>query len=177
MLSSPLSSINTPKTLLDRSIEARSAGDIAQDTAIYLAASARLVEHSAISVNAEVYEGNLLVTGLMNDIEDCEPLKGDLERIDGVSQVHWHVLCTPRAEQRAQGAIGDFRRMVLRTKVGLRLLGDTEVADVNYRIAVDAQRNAVLLGRARSEAERAAAIRAAEGDGIHAVIAYIDVRP
>jgi len=45
------------------------------------------------------------------------------------------------------------------------------------RVAIDAQRNAVLLGRARSEEEREAALKAVAGEGIKAVISYIDVRP
>ncbi len=174
---SPLSNLSTPKTLLDRAIEARSVEAITIDTGVYLSANAIILEHGAFSLTTEIYEGHLLITGLVNQVEACPALHEAMAAINGVEHLHWHVLCVAREEQRDKGVIGEFRRALLRAKASLRLFGEAGVADVNMRIAIDPQRNAVLLGRARSERERQAAIEAAAGDGINNVIAYIDVRP
>lgn len=175
---SPLSNLSTPKTILDRAVEARSAEDIASDTRIFFRANTLMLEAGIFSLATEVYERRLLVTGLTSETEKCASMRESLAAIEGLKDLYWHVLCVRREEQKSLGAIGDFRRALLRMKANLRLFGSVEVADVNVRVAIDAQRNALLLGRARSEAEREAAVKAAAADdGIKDVIAYIDVRP
>lgn len=109
----------------------------------------------AIPLATEIYEQQLLVTGLLNDVAACGSLRSAMAAIKGVKQLYWHVLCVTREEQRSAGAIGDFRRAILRTKVSLRLFGTAEVSDE----------------------EKAAALAAAGADeGIRSVISYVEIR-
>lgn len=174
---SQLSNLSTPKTLLDRTIEARSADDIAKDTSVFLDANSIMLEHGALALTTEVYEQRLIVSGPLNSPEKCDPVRAALQGIDGLKALYWHVLCVTKEEQRATGAIGEFRRAILRAKANMRLFGAEGVADVNLRVAVDSQRNAIVLGRARSDQEKAAALTAVTDEGIRQVVDHIEVRP
>lgn len=174
---SQLSNLSTPINLFNLAIEARESDDIADDTAIFVSANGALLDAGVFTLATEIYEQQLLVTGLLNDVAACDSLRSTMAAIKGVKQLYWHVLCVTREEQRSAGAIGDFRRAILRTKVSLRLFGTAEVSDVNLRVAVDSQRNAILLGRVRSDEEKAAALAAAGADeGIRSVISYVEIR-
>jgi osmotically-inducible protein OsmY len=62
--------------------------------------------------------------------------------------------------------------------VGLNLVAEGDVADVNYRVAVDSFGTVYLLGRARSKPELNAALKAArETEGARKLINYVVVRP
>jgi osmotically-inducible protein OsmY len=174
---SPVSNITTPKMLLDRAMETRSAGDMGSDTKIYLDANRMLLAEGVLSLSVEVYEQRVLVTGLINAVEDCDDLYEKMMRIDHIRELYWHVVCVRRDEQHGLGAIGGFKRSVLQTKTNLRLFVDKDVSDVNIRVAVDSLRNVILLGRVKSEEEREAAIAAARSGGKSSTVAYIEVRP
>jgi len=170
----------SPKTIVDRAIEARSAGDIAEDNRIVLAANKAMAAESLISVATEIYEQRLLVTGMVEDPAKYAAFKKAIADISGVRKLYWHVTQMSEAEQEAAGdkILSWSDALVLDTKVGLALVEDGDVADVNYRVAVDSFSNVYLIGRARSQAEHDRAVADARGvKGVAKVADYIDVRP
>ncbi|CAA7617802.1 conserved exported hypothetical protein [Candidatus Terasakiella magnetica] len=176
-LPSPLSSISTPKAMFDLAIEARSFEDIGKDVAIYVEASRILVAEMEMAISMEIYEQRLLLTGIINDAEACQSVRERASKIDGIRAFYWHVSCATSEDESTGNLIGIFRRNTLRTFANLRLMGALDVADVNFRVAINPQRQAIILGRARSEDERQAALKAlSQLYDIEGVIDHIEVR-
>ena len=68
--------------------------------------------------------------------------------------------------------------LILDTKVGLALVGEMYMADVNYKVVADAFSHAYILGRARSKEEPKIALKAARGvKTAKTIVNYVVVRP
>jgi hyperosmotically inducible protein len=174
--------LTIPKTLVDRAIEARSAADIKRDNEIVLAVNKAMADAGTIRASTEIYEQRLLVTGVFNDKEAYDKFEGAVRAIKGVKRLYWQAVYVPQADQDARikaGTMIDWAdALAMETKAKGRLIGAAGVADVNFRVAVDAFATVYVLGRARSKAEADKAIaRAKDGDGVKKVTSYIDVRP
>jgi osmotically-inducible protein OsmY len=168
----------SPKTLIDRAVEARSAGDIARDNAIVLRVNGLMAKIASIRASTEIYEQRLLVTGLFDDRNDYEAFRKGVEGIEGVKALYWHAVHLSEEERESRRILGWADTLVLATKARARLLGTAGVADVNFRVAADVFGTVYVLGRARSEEERRKALaRAKDGDGVRKVMDYVEVRP
>ncbi len=74
--------------------------------------------------------------------------------------------------------IGWADALLLDIKVGLALVGERGVADVNFRVAADAFSHVYILGRARSKGELKTAMKAARGvESAKKIVNYVVVRP
>lgn len=170
----------SPKTIVDRAIEARSASDIAEDNRIVVAANAVMADLKLISASTEIYEQRLLVTGIIESPGDYAAFKRGIEQISGVKKLYWHVVQMSEADREAQGdALLSWPAAVaLDAKIGVRLFERKGVADVNFREGVDPFGTVYLLGRARSQNERDIALAATQGTkGVRKVVDYVEVRP
>lgn len=170
----------SPKTIVDRAIEARSAGDIADDNRIVVAANKVMAELKLVSASTEIYEQRLLVTGIIESPADYEAFKRGIEQISGVKRLYWHVVQMSEAEQEAQGdaLLSWTDTLALDAKIGVRLFDRDGVADVNFREGVDPFATVYLLGRARSQNELDIAMAATQGTkGVKKVVNYVEVRP
>jgi osmotically-inducible protein OsmY len=167
------------KTLVDRAIEARSAGDIATDNRIVLEVNRVMAELGTIKASTEIYEQRLVVTGIFDDRAVYEKFERGVRAVRGVKQLHWHVAHLSKAEQDKRKDLLDWgEALKLGTTAHGRLVGARGVADVNYRLTVDAFGTAYLIGRARSAEEKnraLAAIRATQG--VRKAVDYVAVRP
>jgi len=168
----------SPKTLIDRAIEARSMGDIAKDNAIVLEVNGLMAEIASIEASTEIYEQRLLITGLFEDGKDFEAFRKGVAGIEDVKTLYWHAVHPSEADRKARKVLGWADTLAMATKAKARLIGTAGVADVNFRVAADVFGNLYLLGRARSAEERKKALaRARDGDGVKKVIDYVEVRP
>lgn len=174
--------ITAPKTLVDRAIEARSADDILEDNRIVAEINKIMVDIGTIQASTEIYEQRLLITGLFNDKKDYEKFREAVKNVKGVKKLFWHVDYMPeKEEERRKEAkeLLDWKdALSLDIDVGLALVGTRGVADVNFRVAVDASSNVYLLGRARSKPELDKAVKVArETKGVKKLYNYAFVRP
>lgn len=172
--------IAAPKTLFDRAIEARSSNDIVKDNQIVIDVNAVMADLGTIKASTEIYEQRLLVTGLFDDKALYDRFQRGVKAVKGVRKLYWHVTFMDAATQKKNDAriLSWTDALALDTNVGLNLVGDGDVADVNFRVAVDAFGAVYLIGRARSKAELAAALKnARETEGVKKVVNYVAVRP
>jgi len=169
-----------PKTLIDRAIEARKAGDIAKDNEIVLKVNKLMADVGSVKASTDIYEQRLLITGIFDDKATYDRFEKGVRAIKDIKKLYWHVAYIPAAEreQRKSELISWGDAEVMEKKADGRLIGTRGVADVNYRICVDAFATVYVLGRARSKEERDLAMaRARDGQGVRKVVDYIDVRP
>jgi hyperosmotically inducible protein len=165
--------------MFERTIEARSFNDIAEDYRILLDANARMVDVGTLDASTEVYEQRLLVTGVFDDQETHDRLRNEFESIDGVKRLYWHAAYLTETEREQHGRILDWPHAVyLDNSVGVNLVKTADVADINLRVAADPLSTIYLLGRARSPEEHEKAIQVArETTGVRDIVDYIEIRP
>jgi hyperosmotically inducible protein len=170
--------LTAPKTLVDRAIEARSAGDIAKDNEIVVKVNAVMAKLGTVKASTEIYEQRLLITGLFDDKAVYDRFEREVRGIDGIRKLYWHVTYMADNDPRRAKLMGWAAVTELATKAQARLVGTAGVADVNYRVVADATGVVYLLGRARSTEEMQKAVaRARDGDGVKKVVNYVEVRP
>lgn len=167
-----------PITLVERAVEARSTDDIVADNKIVLAVNEIMVDLGTIDASTEIYEQRLLITGMFDDKALYDEFKQRVGEVEGVKALYWHVTYMSEADQASAGLLSWDDVIVLDNKVGLNLIGEKEIADVNFRVAADSFAKVYLLGRARSKAEQDLALTTAAGtEGVKEVVNYVEVRP
>ncbi len=170
----------SPKTIVDRVIEARSLDDIADDNRIVIAVNGIMADLGTIKASTEIYEQRLLITGLFDDKALYDGFKARVDALPGIKELYWHVAFLSREDQaRRRGELLDWAdALVLDVKVGIELIGTRGVADVNFRVAADAMSTIYLIGRARSREEFDKALAIARAvEGVKKVVNYVVVRP
>ena len=105
-----------------------------------------------------------------------------MKKIKGIKKLYWHVNYMREKEQerreKKKELLGWTDALKLDASVGLNLVGTRGVADVNFRVAVDAFSNVYLMGRARSKPELGKAIKVArQTKGVKKLLNYAIVRP
>lgn len=170
----------SPKTIVDRAIEARSADDIADDNRVVIAVNGIMADLGTIKASTEIYEQRLLITGLFDDKALYDNFKARVDALPGIKELYWHVAFLSREDQaRMRGELLDWAdALILDGKVGIELIGARGVADVNFRVAADARSTIYLIGRARSREEFNKALAIARGVvGVKKVVNYVVLRP
>lgn len=166
--------LSAPKTLIDRAIEARSAGDIAKDNEIVLKVNGVMAEVKTIGAATEIYEQRLLVTGIFDDKAEYDRFERGVRAVKGVRKLYWHVVHVGKDDARRKTMLGWADTTAMAVKAQGRLVGTAGVADVNFRTTADPFGTVYLLGRARSAEEASKAVaRAKDGTGV----SYVEVRP
>ena len=170
--------LTAPKTLVDRAIEARSAGDIAKDNEIVLKVNGVMADIGTAKASTEIYEQRLLITGLFDNKTVYDKFEKGVRNVRGVKQLLWHVTYMTKADQ-AKNKLMDWPDVVaMETKARGRLIGTAGVADGNFRVTGDASGTLYVIGRARSAEEQDRAIkRLWDGENVKNVVNYIQVRP
>jgi osmotically-inducible protein OsmY len=174
--------VSAPKTLFDRAIEARSTSDIILDNKIVLAVNAIMAKFKTINASTEIYEQRLLITGIFDDKKLYQNFYSEVKKVNDVKKLYWHVKYMGEEEQKKRKKAGKMINwgdaLVLDTKVGLALVAQRKVADVNYKVVADAFSHAYVLGRARSKEEMKIALKAARGvKTAKKIVNYVVVRP
>ena len=171
-----------PKTLFDRAIEARSWSDLARDNAIVIDVNRVMADLGTIKASTQIYEQDLLITGLFAEGEAYRKFEKGVRAVEGVKKLYWHVTyMTDKAKEDAiaAGRMMDWKDVLtLETKAQARLIGTAGIADVNFRVTADPFGHLYLMGRARSGEELKKAIgKLKEGDDVKKVYNYALVRP
>lgn len=170
--------LTAPKTLIDRAIEARSAGDIAKDNEIVLKVNGVMADLRTAKASTEIYEQRLLVTGVFDDKALQDRFEKEVRAIKGIKKLYWHVAYVPASDARRKQMLDWADVTAMAAKAQGRLIGTAGIADVNFRTTADAFGNIYLIGRARSGEEAKKALgRAQDGKGVKKVVSYVEVRP
>lgn len=170
--------LTAPKTLIDRAIEARSAGDIAKDNEIVVKVNAIMGKMGTIKASTEIYEQRLLITGIFDDKALYDRFEREVRQVQGVKKLYWHVSYLAKDDSRRKSLLDWGDVTVMATKAQGRLVGTAGVADVNFRTTADSYGTVYLLGRARSGEEgKKALARVKDGTGVRKVVDYSVVRP
>lgn len=170
--------LTAPKTLIDRAIEARSAGDIAKDNEIVLKVNKAMVEIGTAKASTEIYEQRLLITGIFDDKDAYDRFERAVRAVPGVKKLYWHAAYVPAGDARRKSMLDWADVTAMAAKAQGRLIGTKGVADVNFRTTADAFGTVYLIGRARSGEEgKKALARAKDGNGVRKVVNYVEVRP
>jgi hyperosmotically inducible protein len=167
-----------PVTLVERAVEARSTSDIVTDNEIVIDVNTIMADLGTVKASTEIYEQRLLVTGLFDDKALYDEFETRVREVPKVKALYWHVVYMSEADQEAAGLLSWDEVLILDNKVGINLIEDTGIADVNFRVTADSFANVYLLGRARSQGELDLALGAARGtEGVKKVVNYVEVRP
>ena len=171
-----------PKTLFDRAIEARSSSDLARDNAIVIDVNRVMADLGTIKASTQIYEQDLLITGLFAEGEAYRKFEKGVRAVEGVKKLYWHVTYIndkAKEDAIAAGRMMDWKDVLtLETKAQERLIGTAGIADVNFRVTADPFGHLYLMGRARSGEELKKAIgKLKEGDDVKKVYNYALVRP
>lgn len=170
--------LTTPKTLIDRAIEARSSSDITKDNEIVLKVNGIMADLGTVRASTEIYEQRLLITGVFDDKALYDSFEQQVRAVKGVKKLYWHVSFVEKDDLRRKQMLDWADVTAMAAKAQARLIGTGGVADVNFRTTADSFATVYLLGRARSNEEaRKANARARDGNGVKKVVSYVDVRP
>jgi osmotically-inducible protein OsmY len=172
--------LKAPKTLIDRAIEARSTEDIAKDNRIVIDVNAIMAEVRTIKASTEIYEQNLLITGVFADQEALDQFREQVRQVRGLKDLYWHAVFLSEDERnrRKSELLAWNDVLLLETKVGIEMVSTRGVADVNFRTAVDSFGTVYLLGRARSQEELDKAVATVTNtEGVSRLVNYAFVRP
>ena len=172
--------LKAPKTLIDRAIEARSAEDIAKDNRVVIDVNAIMAEVRTIKASTEIYEQNLLITGVFADQKSLDQFREQVRQVRGLKDLYWHAVFLSEDERnrRKSELLAWNDVLLLETKVGIEMVSTRGVADVNFRTAVDSFGTVYLLGRARSQEELDKAVATVTNtEGVSRLVNYAFVRP
>jgi len=167
-----------PTTVIERAVEARSSSDIITDNEIVIDVNAIMADMGTVSASTEIYEQRLLVTGLFDDKAVYDEFQQRVSKVEKVKALYWHVTYMSEADQEAAGLLSWDEVVVLDNSVGVNLIGQKDIADVNFRVTADAFGAVYLLGRARSQGELDLALATTrDTEGVKKVVNYVEVRP
>lgn len=173
----PLSAI---KSAVEAAVEDRSSGDIAKDLEIKTKITAEVIDKmgsEVISISADVYEQDVMLTGVV-DKADIKAKAGGLARgVDGVKKVYNEILVIKPVEKKKGAVEGFVDDTVIESKVNALLFDASGVNVTNFRWR-SVQGNVFLFGRALSRDELNKAIAVVKGiSNITSVVNRAKVNP
>lgn len=165
---------------VEMAVEDRRSGDIGRDIKIKTALTANVIEKMKsdfIKIDADVYEQEVLLTGLVETAGQKARAQEISESIEGVKRVYNEILVIPKVE-REQGAVEGFvSDTVIEAKIKGLLLDAQGVYVTNYRWR-SVRGNVVLFGRALTAAERDKAAGIVQGiKGVRSFKNLVKVKP
>ena len=172
--------LTAPKTLVDRAIEARKAGDILEDNRIVIDVNKVMADLGTIKASTEIYEQHLLITGIFDDKTTYDKFRSGVKKVKGVKKLYWHARYMSKKDQeRRKSQMVDWKdALVIGAKVRANMIKTRGIADVNFKTAVDAFATVYVLGRARSGEEMKKLLSViAKTEGVKKVVNYGYVKP
>ncbi len=172
--------LTAPKTLVDRAIEARKAGDIFEDNRIVIDVNKVMANLGTIKASTEIYEQHLLITGIFDDKATYDKFRAGVKKVKGVKKLYWHARYMSKKDQeRRKSQMVDWKdALVVAAKVRTNMIKTRGVADVNFKTAIDAFSTVYVLGRARSSEEMKKLLSViAKTEGVKKVVNYGYVKP
>ena len=173
----PLSII---KGAVEAAVEDRSAEDIAKDTEIKTKITVDVIDKmgsEVISINADVYEQDVMLTGVVED-GALKTKAGKLAGgVEGVKKVINEIMVIKPVAQKKGAVEGFVDDTVIDGKINALLLDGKGVNVTNFRWR-SVQGHVFLFGRALSGDERSKAASIVKGiEGVQSVTDRVKVRP
>jgi osmotically-inducible protein OsmY len=172
--------LTAPKTLVDRAIEARKAGDILEDNRIVIDVNKVMADLGTIKASTEIYEQHLLITGIFDDKAAYDKFRAGVKKVKGVKKLYWQArYMSKKDKERRKSQMVDWKdALVIAAKVRANMIKTRGVADVNFKTAIDAFSTIYVLGRARSGEEMKKLLSViAKTEGVKKVVNYGYVKP
>jgi hyperosmotically inducible protein len=167
------------KDAVEAAVEDRSTDDIAKDTKIkakIIAAITDKMGTDMISFSTDVYEQDVMLTGLVEDGKLKSKAESIAKTVEGIKKIYNEVLVIPKDKQKGfvEGFVDDT---VIENKINALLLDAKVVNVTNFRWR-SIGGHVFLFGRALSKVELAKAIRVVKGiDKVTAVTSHVKVKP
>ncbi len=173
----PLSAI---KSLVEAAVEDRSSEDIATDLELKAKITAEVIDKmgaDVISINSDVYEQNVMLTGAV-ETDEIKARTGALtQNIDGVKKVYNEMLVIRPLNKKKGAAEAFVDDTVIESKINALLLDGEGVNVTNMRWR-SVQGHVFLFGRALSSTERGKAVSiVTDIKNVLSVTNRINVRP
>jgi len=173
----PLSAV---KGLVEAAVEDRSSDDIAADLAIKGKITAQVIDQmgtDVISINADVYEQDVMLTGIVEKAEQKSQAGQLTKSIENVKTVYNEILVIKDVDRRKGTAEGFVDDTVIEGKINALLLDAQAVNVTNFRWrSVDG--HVFLFGRALSQTEHNKAVSIVKGiKHVASVKSRVKVRP
>ncbi|MGH6662576.1 MAG: BON domain-containing protein [Rhodospirillales bacterium] len=168
------------KGAVEAAVEDRSSADIAKDLEIKAKLTADVVDKlgkEAISISADVYEQDVMLTGAVEKAEVKQKAEALTRAIKDVKKIYNEILVVP-AIKREKGAVEGFvDDTVIEGKINALLLDAKGVNVTNFRWR-SVGGKVFLFGRALSKDELEKAIGVVRGiKGVASVTSRVKVRP
>jgi hyperosmotically inducible protein len=172
--------LSTYATVAERVVEDRSTDDIFVDNRIVVDVNTAMADVGLVSISTEIYEQRLLVTGIIDDPNDYNDFRSQVDAVSGVKALYWHVIQMSAADQEAQGGnmLSWDDALLLDKSAGTNAYEGAGTASVNYRIGSDSFGTVYVIGRAKSQAEldeTLAAVRSTSN--LRKLVNYVEIRP
>jgi hyperosmotically inducible protein len=144
------------KGAIEAAIEDRSGDDIAKDAEIRIDITTgviKIIGTDVISINADVYEQDVMLTGVVESDYQHDLVEAFVGTVEGVKKIH-NMLMVKQALDEEKGTVENFiDDSVIETKINALLLDAKGVNVTNFRWR-SVGGHVFLFGRALSGAER-----------------------
>ena len=173
----PLSAI---KGAVEAAVEDRSAGDIATDAKIKTKIVAGVIDKmgtDVISINADVYEQDVMLTGIVEKAAQKAEAEKLTRAVEGVKKVYNEIMVKKPVEKEKGAVEGFVDDTVIETKINGLLLDAKGVNVTNFRWR-SIEGHVFLFGRALSNDEKTKATKVVqEIKGVASVKNLAKVKP
>jgi len=160
-----LNPLSYMKDALEAVVEDRSIGDIARDTEINAKIVAFITDQmgtNVISFNTDVYEQDVMITGVVEQAELKDQAGRIVKGVSGVKRLYNDVLVIPKIKQDKGLVEGFVDDSVIEGKINIQLIDATAVNVTNFRWRSVGGR-VFLFGRALSKDELNKVVRVIKG--------------
>ena len=154
----PLSAI---KGLVEAAVEERSSDDIKRDLEIRASITAEVVDKmgtDVISINADVYEQDVMLTGNVEKQETKSKAEALARNTKGIKKLYNEILVITDLQKKKGAAENFVDDSVIETKINALLLDASGVNVTNFRWR-SVRGHVFLFGRALSKAEHQKAVK------------------
>ena len=174
----PTAAVN-PIGAAQRILEDRSAEDISLDTQIFASANRLMAKYRTVALSTLIYEQHLVVYGVTTNPVLATDLRQEMAAIGNLKKLSWDVVTLTPAQKEARVDLMDTARSA---KAG----GIVESAwalqpgleSTNFRIGIDSLGTAFVMGRAKTQGEKARALSIVRGtEDVRKVVDYTFIRP
>lgn len=168
------------KGAVEAAVEDRSSGDIAKDLKIRAKITADVVDKmgsEVISINADVYEQDVMLTGAVETSEIKEKAGKLAAGVTDVKKVYNEILVIVPVDKKKGAVEGFVDDAVIEGKINALLLDGAGVNVTNFRWH-SVQGHVFLFGRALTVSERDKAAQIVKGiENVVSVTSRVKVRP
>jgi hyperosmotically inducible protein len=168
------------KGAVEAAVEDRSAGDIAKDATIKAKITVGVIQKmgtDVISLNADVYEQDVMLTGVVKMPEQKATAETLTKGIEGVRAVHNEIRVMKPVEEKKGAVEGFVDDTVIEGKINALLIDAKGVNVTNFRWRA-VQGHVYFFGRALSREELDKAIAVVKGiKDVASVTSRVKVRP